>query len=159
MAERVIGGVAHEDIAEKAQADLAEVGIKANLKPTERTVILADHRAGEVGFLVWMTSLSYYDIHAFTVFLPGAGYQADRAQWTEERADQEILDLRDAVMNEMDPDKRLELWDQIQEYWQMKSARIPVVQPQHAYAVRNDIEGFVFNLGWRVDPYILSRKE
>jgi len=149
-------GVDFDIIAEKVQADLAEVGINVTLKPGELMTVLANYRAGEEGFSFWMWGADYYDVSDYLEFLP-EGIVGLRAQWTDERADQEIKDLRDAAAVEMDDDARVEIWDDIQAYLQQKGPFVPLVQPGMAVAIRQYVKGYVFNESWKVDPYLCAK--
>ncbi|MGQ9598544.1 MAG: ABC transporter substrate-binding protein [Anaerolineae bacterium] len=149
-------GVDFDIIAEKVQADLAEVGINVTLKPGELMTVLARYRAGEEGFSFWMWGADYYDVSDYLEFLP-EGIVGLRAQWTDERADQEIKDLRDAAAVEMDNKKRAEIWSDIQAYMQMKGPFVPLVQPGKAIAIRQWVKGYVFNEAWKVDPYLCAK--
>jgi len=149
-------GVDFDIIAEKVQADLAEVGINVTLKPGELMTALARYRAGEEGFAFWMWGADYYDVSDYLEFLP-EGIVGLRAQWTDERADQEIKDLRDAAEVEMDDDKRVEIWSDIQAYLQQHGPFVPLVQPGMAVATQQYVKGYVFNPDWKVDPYLCAK--
>ncbi|MFZ5916449.1 MAG: ABC transporter substrate-binding protein [Chloroflexota bacterium] len=149
-------GVDFDIIAEKVQADLAEAGINVTLKPGELMTVLARYRAGEEGFSFWMWGADYYDVSDYLEFLP-EGIVGLRAQWTDERADQEIRDLRDAAAVEMDNTKRAEIWADIQAYLQLKSPFVPLVQPGAVVAHRQWLKGYVFNEAWKVDPFLCAK--
>jgi peptide/nickel transport system substrate-binding protein len=149
-------GVDFDIVAEKVQADLAEVGINVTLKPGELMTVLANYRAGEEGFSFWMWGADYYDVSDYLEFLP-EGIVGLRAQWTDERAEQEIKDLRDAAAVEMDNDVRVEIWDDIQAYLQQKSPFVPLVQPGAVVAHRQWLKGYVFNEAWKVDPFLCAK--
>jgi len=149
-------GVDFDVFAEKIQADLAEVGINVTLQPGELMTVLARYRAGEEGFSFWMWGADYYDVSDYLEFLP-EGLVGLRAQWTDERADQEIKDLRDAAKVEMNDSKRVEIWDQIQAYLQVKSPFVPLVQPGAVVAHRQWLKGYVFNESWKVDPFLVAK--
>jgi peptide/nickel transport system substrate-binding protein len=149
-------GIDFDIFAEKVQADLAEVGINVTLQPGELMTVLARYRDGAEGFSFWMWGADYYDVSDYLEFLP-EGIVGLRAQWTDERADQEIKDLRDAAKVEMDNDARVEIWDDIQAYLQVKSPFVPLVQPGAVVAHRQWLKGYVFNESWKVDPFLLAK--
>ena len=142
-------------VAQKVQADLAEVGIDAKLVPEEFQVSLAAYRAGEQGFSQWLWNPDYQDTLDYVEFLP-AGVVGNRANWTDENADQEILNLRDAVKVETDPNKRNDLFRDIQLYEQQKGPFTPLFQPGVHFAYNADLKGFYYNGQWRVDLTALS---
>lgn len=137
-------------VAQKVQADLADVGITANLVPQEFQVSLDAYRAGEQGFSLWLWNPDYYDTLDYVEFLPG-GVVGNRANWTDENADQEILELRDAVVTETDAAKRAELFREIQLYEQQHGPFVPLFQPGVHFAFDAELQGFAYNGQWRVD--------
>lgn len=149
-------GVDFDIIAEKVQADLAEVGINVTLKPGEFQTVLANYRAGEEGFSFWLWGADYYDVSDYLEFLP-EGIVGLRANWTDQVAEQEIKDLRDAAAVEMDNAKRAEIWNNIQVYLQQKSPWVPLVQPGVIIAIRQNVKGYVYNQAWWVDPYLCAK--
>ena len=149
-------GIDFDIFAEKVQADLAEVGINVTLKPGELMTVLANYRDGAEGFSFWMWGADYYDVSDYLEFLP-EGIVGLRAQWTDERADQTIKDLRDAAKIEMDNAVRVELWDEIQAYLQTDSPFVPLIQPGAVVAHRQWLKGYVFNESWKVDPYLVAK--
>lgn len=149
-------GIDFDIFAEKVQADLAEVGINVTLKPGELMTVLANYRDGTEGFSFWMWGADYYDVSDYLEFLP-EGIVGLRAQWTDDRADQTIKDLRDAAAVEMDNAKRVELWDEIQAYLQTHSPFVPLIQPGAVVAHRQWLKGYVFNESWKVDPYLVAK--
>jgi peptide/nickel transport system substrate-binding protein len=149
-------GVDFDIIAEKVQADLAEVGINVTLKPGELMTVLAYYRAGTEGFSFWMWGADYYDVSDYLEFLP-EGIVGLRAQWNDDRATQEIKDLRDAAKVEMDNTARVAIWNDIQAYLQQNGPFVPLVQPGMAVAIRQNVKGYVFNPSWKVDPYLCAK--
>ncbi len=137
-------------VAQKVQADLAEVGITVNLVPQEFQVSLEAYRAGRQGFSLWLWNPDYYDTLDYVEFLPN-GVVGNRANWTDENADQEILDLRDAVIVETDSATRNELFRQIQLYEQQNGPFVPLFQPGVHFAYDANLQGFAYNGQWRVD--------
>jgi len=149
-------GVDFDIIAEKVQADLTEAGIRVTLKPAELMTELANYRAGTEGFGFWMWGADYYDVSDYLEFLP-EGIVGLRAQWSDDRSDQVIRDLRDAAAAEMDNGKRAAIWGDIQTVLQEKAPFVPLVQPGKAIATRQWLKGYVFNEAWKVDPYLCAK--
>ncbi len=143
-------------VAQKVQADLAEVGIKANLVPQEFQVSLDAYRSGRQGFSLWLWNPDYQDTLNYAEFLP-AGKVGNRANWTDANADPEILALRDAVKVETDAARRSELFREIQFYEMESGPFVPLFQPGVHFAFRSDLQGFNYNGQWRVDLTLLHR--
>ncbi len=137
-------------VAQKVQADLADVGITVNLVPQEFQVSLEAYRAGKQGFSLWLWNPDYYDTLDYVEFLPN-GVVGNRANWTDENADQKILELRDAVVAETDAAVRAELFREIQYYEQQDGPFVPLFQPGVHFAFDADLQGFAYNGQWRVD--------
>lgn len=142
-------------MAQKVQADLAEVGITVKLVPEEFQVSLEAYRAGQQGFSQWLWNPDYYDTLDYVEFLP-EGVVGNRANWTDENADQKIIDLRDAVKVETDPETRNELFREIQLYEQQHGPFTPLFQPGVHFAYNANLQGFNYNGQWRVDLTLLS---
>jgi peptide/nickel transport system substrate-binding protein len=142
-------------VAQKVQADLAEAGITVNLVPEELQVSLDAYRNGQHGFGLWLWNPDYYDALDYVEFLPG-GVVGNRANWTDANADQQILDLRDAVKVETDPQARVDLFSQIQHYEQQSGPFAPLFQPGVHFAYDATLQGFQYNGQWRVDLSLLS---
>ncbi len=142
-------------VAQKVQADLAEVGITVNLVPEEFQTSLDAYRAGQQGFSQWLWNPDYHDALDYVEFLP-AGVVGNRANWTDENADPEILALRDAVRVESNLDVRNELFRQIQLYEQESGPFAPLFQPGVHFAFDSALQGFNYNSQWRVNLALLS---
>jgi peptide/nickel transport system substrate-binding protein len=163
-------GVNMDTNAQKIQADLAEIGINVTLNPAEVQVALEGYRAGTQGFAYWFWGPDVLDPLDILSFLPckikagtedecETGNVGGRANWTDENADQEILDLRDQARVETDADARLDLFSQIQDYEQQHGPFAPFLQPNVQTAFRSDIEGYVWHPQWLIDVALLSRAE
>ncbi len=142
-------------VAQKVQADLAEAGITVNLVPEELQVSLDAYRGGQHGFGLWLWNPDYQDTLDYVEFLPG-GVVGNRANWTDENADETILELRDAVKVETDPAVRNDLFREIQVYEQESGPFAPLFQPGVHFAFDANLLGFNYNGQWRVDLALLS---
>jgi peptide/nickel transport system substrate-binding protein len=149
-------GVDFDIIAEKVQADLAEAGIQVNLKPEELMANLEEYRAGNLAFTFWVWMPDYPDINDYIEFLP-AGIVGNRAQWSEERANEEILALRDEAAEATEPQARAEVWGEIQQYMVENGPYVNLVQASLQIGLGSDIEGYVYNQVWLLDPFLISK--
>ena len=143
--------------AQKIQADLAEVGITVNLRPGEVQVSLEEYRTGQQGFAYWFWGPDILDPVDFLSFLPGGKVAEERTNWTEDMADQEILDLIAQARVESDPEARAEVFEQLQVYAQESGAYAPFNVPAIQTAYRSDIQGYVWHPEWSLDLARLSR--
>ncbi|MFN8379275.1 MAG: ABC transporter substrate-binding protein [Anaerolineae bacterium] len=149
-------GVNMETNAQKVAADLAEVGITVNLNPGELQVALEGYRNGLDAFSYWFWGPDFIDPLNYVEFLPGMKVGGTRAQWTDERADATILALRDQALVESDPDTRVELFHQIQDYMQQNGPFAPFLQPGVQVAMASDVQNYFWHPQWTVDLSILS---
>lgn len=142
-------------VAQKVQSDLGEAGITVKLVPQEFQASLAAYRGGKQGFSLWLWNPDYYDTLDYVEFLP-SGVVGNRANWTDANADQQIIDLRNAVKVETDPQKRNDLFQKIQMYEQQSGPFTPLFQPGVHFAYNANLKGFSYNGQWRVDLTKLS---
>lgn len=152
-------GVNMETNAQKIQSDLAEVGINVELRPGELQIALEEYRTGQQGFGYWFWGPDVLDPIDALSFLPDGKVGAERANWFAENADPEIVELRERASVESDPDARLEIFGQIQEYLQRSGPWAPFLQPDIQVAYRADIQGYIWHPAWNHDLSILSRTE
>jgi len=152
-------GVNMNTNAQKIQADLAEVGIKVTLRPAEVQVALEGYRSGTQGFAYWFWGPDFLDPADFLAFLPGGKVATERARWTPENADPEMLAMIEQVKVETDQAKRLELYTELQKMAQQVGAFAPFNQPDLQTALLADIQGYVWHPQWLIDVALLSRSE
>lgn len=152
-------GVNMDTNAQKIQADLAEVGINVTLNPGELQVSLEEYRSGQQGFAYWFWGPDFLDPIDVLSFLPGGKVGGERANWTDENAEVAILELRDQAAVETDPDARVALFQQIQDYLRESGPWAPFLQPNVQTAFRSDIQGYVWHPQWLIDLALLSRVE
>jgi peptide/nickel transport system substrate-binding protein len=155
-ANTTYGGVNFNTNAQKIQADLAEVGIRVKLNPGEWGVSLEAYRNAKQGFGYWLWGPNILDPSDLLSFLPG-GTVGKRANWHEGQADPTILALRQRAAVETEPDARLKVFAQIQDYLQQQGPFAPFNQPSVQTAFRSDIKGYVWHPSWQMDVSLLSR--
>jgi len=152
-------GVNMNTNAQKIQADLAEVGINVTLNPGELQVSLEEYRNGRQGFGYWFWGPDILDPIDLLSFVPGGKVAAERANWTIDMVDPEIAALIEQAQVESDPDTRLELFEQLQEFMQQEGIFAPFNVPATQRAYRSDLQGFVWHPQWELDVALLSRVE
>jgi peptide/nickel transport system substrate-binding protein len=149
-------GVDFDSVAQKVQADLNEANINITLEPSDLQTELANYRAGTEGFGFWVWSPDYPDPNDFLAFLPD-GLVARRVNWTSANSDGSIQHLRDQISAEPDTARRAQLWQQSQDYLIQEGPYAPLIQPGVSIGLRSNINGYVYNPAWRVNPYVLTR--
>ncbi|MBI3963294.1 MAG: ABC transporter substrate-binding protein [Deinococcus sp.] len=147
-------GLDFDAMAQKVQADLAEVGINVTLRPTEFTTALAQYRAAENGFTLWFWAPDFLDALDYIPFLPGE-LLGRRARWAEEH-DPELTQLKAQVQVEVNDPNRAELFGRIQEILQVRGPWVPFIQPGIQIGVRASVQGYVYNPLWTLDAYTVT---
>lgn len=151
------GGVNLSTNAQKVQADLAEVGITVSLRPQEVQVSLEEYRNGQQGFSYWFWGPDILDPVDFLSFLPGGKVAEERTKWFEDSLDPAILDLIAQARVESDPEARLAVFAELQDFAQQSGAYAPFMVPTIQTAFGSDIQGYIWHPDWGVDVALLSR--
>nr|MBA3873908.1 ABC transporter substrate-binding protein [Anaerolineae bacterium] len=86
-----VEGTNIETLAQKVQSDLAEVGIKAKLEPSDIGTFIDKARAGQQGFFQLWWQPDYLDPDNYLYFLPGRN-GGTRVNWLEKDAEKSLLD-------------------------------------------------------------------
>ncbi len=149
-------GLNIETLAQKAVSDLAEVGIKVKLVPGDIGTFIEKARAGTLGFSLLWWQPDYLDPDNYLYFLPGRN-GGKRAQLLENEVDPSLIQLRDKALIEANPDERLKLFAQVQDYWQTDGPWAPFLQGSIQVGHRNDIQGVFRHPQWLLDVATLSR--
>jgi len=142
--------------AQKIQADLAEVGITANLKGSEVGVWLEAYRQGQLPFSLSLWGPDFSDPGNYLEFMPEKKVGL-RANWKNDNSSKDVQDLRDKALVETNPDERAKLFGQIQDYLQQNGPWAPFVQSGVQVGLSAGLKGFVYNSQWNVDVALLSK--
>jgi peptide/nickel transport system substrate-binding protein len=146
---QLIAGVAYATIVQKIQADLAPVGIKAELDPLDPVTLRTQYNSGKSTSVV-----IFWNPPAVDNWLWAAATVqrvAKRAHW-DPPAD--IVTLVDQAAKEPDEDRRAALWIEYQKRMVDQANLIVLFQPIYQIAVRNRIKSLPLTAsGWQVDLY------
>ena len=150
----VAGIVPSETLAAKLVADLAEIGINVTVQQQPTSNFLTAYRAKELQFLFATWTPDYIDATMWSDYFsfPDVG-PAARIQLDSET----IANLAQEAAGESDPAARTELYRQYQTAHVQEAVFVPLIQQQHPYAMRADIEGFAFHPVYFIDFSALSR--
>src|SRR5262249_22077974 len=91
-----------EPLAAKLQADLAQAGIKVTLDGKERSVAIAEYRAGKIQLMLASWSPDYLDPDPFADAFYGAGPVPKRVKYSNPK----VTDIIALAKKEQDPKKR-----------------------------------------------------
>ena len=114
---------------------------------------------GTQAFAYWFWGPDKLDPVDFLEFLPGGKVASERARWTADMADADLLALIAEANLATDADAREALFAQLQDYAQVDSAFAPFNVPAVQTALRADIEGYQWHPQWGLDFALLSRRE
>ena len=136
------GGIEWSVLASKIQADLALAGLTMNIQQMQSSELLNIYRAqdGDMVFISWGPDFPDPDGNA----TPFSNYEAQSLAWRNAWNDQTAIDLSKAAAVEADPEKRAALYAELTDYVQNNGPYVMLYQPTRTFAVRSDIQGFVF---------------
>lgn len=152
------GGVSISTLAQKVQADLAEVGITANLVPGDIGPALEKYRAGQAAFGLWLWGPDFVDPIDRIAFTPG-GNVGLRANWTEDKASAGLNDaVKKAKVVTADADRNA-AFTEIQQIMLDESPFVFLVQSGTQVAYNANLKDFIYlgTTAGRVDPYLMSK--
>lgn len=141
-------GVKFETMAQKVQADLAQIGITIELVPMTIQVWLDAYRAGKEQMTLSLWSPDYNDPSDYQTFFPGQKL-ALRGGWAA-GADTPIEDLAKKAAVEQDQATRVGYYQQAQKLLNQDGPFAPFLQPSQAIGYRSNISGFTLNPVWIV---------
>jgi peptide/nickel transport system substrate-binding protein len=129
----------NSDIAQAVQADLAAIGIKVQLLPGERKQVITKTRARQhqLAMLTWGTD--YFDPNSNAQAWCANPDDSDQSKlkilaWRSHFVDKELTDESQAAVHELDPAKRIALYQTMQRQF-MERAPFAMLLQQNAVAV------------------------
>lgn len=137
------GGVEWATIAASIQADLAQIGITLEIQQLQQSELLTKYRAQELPMLLMNWGPDFPDPDGNAT--PFANYEARSLAWRNSWNDPQAIELSKQAAREIDPAKRVELYAQLVEYVQNNGPYVILYQPTRIFAVRNNVEGFVYD--------------
>ena len=139
------GGVDWATIAASIQADLAQIGITLDIQLLQQSELLTKYRAQELPMLLMNWGPDYTDPDANGT--PFANYEANSLAWRNSWNDPQAIELSKQAAVELDPATRIELYAQLVEYMQNNGPFAMLYQPSRVYALRNNVQGFIYDPG------------
>ena len=142
-------------LAQKLQADLAQIGVTLNLFPEEFSVWITEFRAGGNAFTIGYNTPDYNDPHAVTqVFCMEEGVFAKRMGYSNPAADE--LTMR--AVQTADPAARTRLYGELQRLFNDDAVFHPLLQPLEVIGYRDNIEGFQKNPVNKVNVFEIDKQ-
>lgn len=157
-ADYTIAGVSFVTLAQKVQADLAEVGITVNIKSSDIGPALQKYREAKSGFGLWQWGPDFTDPIDRLAFTPG-GKVGLRVNWTEDKASAALNEaVARAKVATADADRAAAFGD-IQNIMLDESPFVFLVQNGTQVVYNAKLKGFVFLgiVAGRIDPYMMSK--
>ncbi len=146
-------GVATEPLAAKLQADLAQAGIKTTLDPKERSVSLAEYRAGKPQLMLASWSPDFLDPDPYADAFYGVGPVPKRVHY----ANPKVKDIIATAKKEQDPKKREALYMELNKVALEDVPTIMLIQPRNFVGLNPAIKGYAIHPIWWVTVANLSR--
>jgi peptide/nickel transport system substrate-binding protein len=136
------GGLDSATLAAKIQSDLAQAGLKINIKQIQFSELLNIYRAqkAQMVLLSWGPDFPDPDANA----TPFTNYEAKSIAWRNGWEAPEIAKLAKDASLASDAAKRVELYKQLIDRVQHEGPYAVLFQPIRTYGVRKNIKGFAF---------------
>ncbi len=150
------GGVPCQDLAAKIQADLAKVGIRANIKQMVNAELLTAYRAQKAPLIQVSWSPDYPDADGNGT--PLADYNAHSLAWRNGWNNPEASKLAQAAAIEIDQTKRVALYKQLTELLVKEGPYAILYQPYKPIVASASVVGFVRNANGDVQLEKIAKK-
>ena len=146
-------GVPSEPVAAKLQADLAQAGINVTLDPKERSVAIAEYRAGKIQLMLASWSPDYLDPDPYADAFYGAGPVPKRVKYSNPK----VTEIIAMAKKEQDPKKRAALYMEMNTIALDDVPEIMLIQPKNFVGLNPAIKGYAIHPIWWVTVANLSR--
>jgi peptide/nickel transport system substrate-binding protein len=148
-----VEGVTYQELGQKIQADLARVGIKANLRPMDQVNLRTEYTGGKSKGGV----LTFWNPPAVENLLWAAATVervAKRVHWTPP---EDLVKLVHDAASESDAKKQAAMWVEYQKRMVDQANHFILFQPVYKIAVRTTIGKFPLTAaGWMLDTYAVT---
>ncbi|MEJ0016275.1 MAG: ABC transporter substrate-binding protein [Acetobacteraceae bacterium] len=135
------------DIAQAIQADLAAIGIKAQLLPGEQKQVITKTRARQhqLAMLVWGTD--YFDPNSNSQAWCENPDDSDQSKlkilgWRSHFVDKELTEASQAAVRELDPAKRIALYKAMQQQFMDRAPFAMLLQKNAVAVLAKGVSGF-----------------
>jgi len=150
-----IAGVTYQTLAQKIQADLAQVNIRAKLTPMDQVNLRTTYTGAKAQGGV----LTFWNPPAVENLLWAAATVervAKRVHWT---VPEDVTKLVRSAAAEADPKKQAELWVEYQKRLVDNANHFILFQPIYQIAARNTVDKLPLTAaGWQIDMYDVKPK-
>ncbi len=147
--ELTVNGLSLQPLAERVQANLKEVGITVELKPTPLTAAADNYRNGKEEMGLWYWGPDHPDPSGYLVFLPGKPVGL-RLGW-KAGADKELEALGEQAATTVGDDARKQAYAELQTRLNSSGPYIPLIQPGQNIVTAASVTGLDYHPVWTVD--------
>ena len=137
------GGIDNATLAAKIQSDVAQIGLKLNIKQIQSSEFFTAYRAQKTQVVLISWGPDFPDPDANVT--PLTNYAAKSIAWRNAWNAPDIAKLSQQAAQETDTTKRNELYKQITERVLHEGPYAVLYQPSSIYATRKNIAGFAVN--------------
>jgi len=158
-ADRVVGGIQLSVLAQKIQADLADVGITLEMNGLPHVAALPQIIGGRSPVSIGTWRADYPDASDFLpAFVPG-GAVASMAGWSGELdpTARALVELGRRAAIQTDFRRRVVLYQQAQRQLADIGPYVPLFAPASPYAYRSNVRGTSFNSVWGLDFFAIHK--
>lgn len=149
------GTVTANVLAEKVQADLAQIGIRVRLDPLEPPVLAQRYSGQRLQMVISSYVGDYPDASNWLRLYNPGGVIAKRLGWSD--MNYESIRLTDQAVRTVDAGKRKDLYERAQRLFIQDSPYVPLLQGVQRIAYRANLHGVVSNAMWWTDVSLMSR--
>jgi peptide/nickel transport system substrate-binding protein len=137
------GPIDFPTLAAKVQSDLAQAGIKLNLKQMQVSEMLGVYRKqeGNIVFILW--GPDFADPHANAG--PFSDYEAKSIAWRNGWENKEIADLAKAAASAPTDEERIKAYATFNERMLNEGPYAVLYQPLQTFGIRANLAGFAFD--------------
>jgi peptide/nickel transport system substrate-binding protein len=144
-----INGVAFATLAQRVQANLADIGVKVDLAGAPVGTWLDKYRNGTMAFGLSLWGPDYPDPADYLAFMPGE-LVGTRVGW-KKGSDPTLERLAARARVTTSDTARAPIYRQIQTRLNQSGPYFPLIQPTQVFAATSDLKGAVFNPLYSID--------
>jgi peptide/nickel transport system substrate-binding protein len=137
----------YSDIAQKLQADLAEIGIKVSLIGGENKQVVTKSRARQHQLVMKVWGTDYFDPNSNAQTFcedpdDGDGTKLKSMAWQSHYQDKELTDMADQAAKELDGAKRIAMYQKMQRLSQERGPFVFMLQQVETAVMGKGVSGF-----------------
>ncbi len=122
------------------QADLAKIGIKANITIMQASQMYTKFRQQGINMIIAGWGIDYPDANALA--MPFANYRVKQLAWRLMWYDDHAADLAEQAAFETNADKRKQMYADLTMYWFSNGPFAMLYQPKSYWGVRSEVKGY-----------------